>query len=190
MIDFKEELNKLILLEFGNAPSDGTPAAEKQPLEIMLDAERQLVQSIGKTQTDISMQVEEIYDIVKDSSGGALQEAFRDEKKRAGRLAQAAIGLCDLIDDFYEYAAAGEDSELCGQAAIMRKNAGSLLESCAITRIGEPGQPLDPDIHAVQAAVYSPMPREYVTRVLRSGYRNMGAIMRKAAVIVSKGTEE
>jgi len=182
MIDFKKELQKLLDQE-----SEPLPQGE---LEIFIEAERQLIQSLNKKQTDISMQVEEIYDMVKDADTGVLQEAVRDEKTRVNRIAQTVAGLCDLIDDFYEYAYKSGDGGLEHQAALMKKNADTLIENVAMSRIGEPGQQLNHEIHSVQAAVPSPAPMEQVTKVVRSGYRHMGAIMRKAAVIISKGTEE
>ena len=182
VVNFKDELKKLLDQEGGPLPDS--------ELEVILAAERQLIQALNKKQSDISVQVEEIYDIVKDADNSALQEVLRDEKKRVIHLAQAVISLCDLIEDFYEYAIRCRDEELERQAALMRKSADGLIESHAITRIGEVGSFLDPEIHSVQAAEFSQLPREQIVKVLRSGYRHMGAIIRKAAVTVSKGWEE
>jgi molecular chaperone GrpE (heat shock protein) len=58
-----------------------------------------------------------------------------------------------------------------------------------MTRLGEEGQLLDPEIHRVQTAAASPLPREHVARVLQSGYRYLGDVLRRAAVIISTGEE-
>ncbi|MDR1353836.1 MAG: nucleotide exchange factor GrpE, partial [Treponema sp.] len=52
---------------------------------------------------------------------------------------------------------------------------------------GEAGQPLDPRIHTVKASAESPLPRERVVEVLQSGYVYQNVLLRKAAVVVSRG---
>jgi molecular chaperone GrpE (heat shock protein) len=98
------------------------------------------------------------------------------------------VGLCDILEDFCAYARQSGSGDLEHQARLLWKNSGALLEACGITRLGEEGQSLDPAIHRVQAAVPSELPREQVTQVLRSGYRYLGAIARRAVVVVSAGT--
>jgi molecular chaperone GrpE (heat shock protein) len=142
----------------------------------------------GKKQTDISMQVEEIYDMLQDD--GSLREALKGEKKRSSKLLDAVIGLCDVIEDFCVFAAEGGDAELTKQALLMRRAATKYLESCGMTMINEPGEsgfPFDPKIHEVQAVTGSDYPKDSVVEVLRSGYGNRGETARKAAVIVSSG---
>jgi molecular chaperone GrpE (heat shock protein) len=179
MFDFKRELNKL--LEQETQPLPGSEFTE-----IALDGQR-LLTSLSKKQSELSMQVEEIYDIVGNMDTAALQDAMLSERRRADTLADAVVGLCDVLEDFCAYARDSGDAELDKQARMMWNNAGHLLECCGFARLGQDGQPLDPEIHAVQSAVLSPAPREHVTRVLQSGYRYRGAIVRKAAVLVSKG---
>jgi molecular chaperone GrpE (heat shock protein) len=55
--------------------------------------------------------------------------------------------------------------------------------------LGEAGESLNPRIHTVQASVESPLPQEQVVRVLQSGYAYQNAVLRKAAVVVSRGQE-
>ena len=180
-MDFEKELNKLLALQ-----SDPLPQLE---LAELLAAERQLLQALNKKQTDISLQIEEIYDITKDMDNRVLQDIVRDEKARGIRLAGTVIELCDLIDDFYEYTMQSGSEELEHQARLMQKNAGVLLEKCGITRIGEAGQRLDPEIHSARSGAVSSVSREHVVKVLQSGYRYLGALIRKAAVVVSLGID-
>ena len=182
MLDFETELNALLALETTSPPDS--------ELAELLFAGRTLLEAWDRKQTDLSLQVEEIYDLLKDADTSLTQEALDAEKARGDKLLRLAIGLCDVLEDFYSYARQSENKSLAHDAALMWKNAGDLLETCGITRIGEEGQFLDPAIHTVKAAAVSPLPREYVARVLGSGYRYLGAVARKASVIVSAGNEE
>ena len=182
MVDFEKELDKLLSMESEPLP--------QSTLEAFADAERQLLLTLMSKQYDLSLQVEEIYDLTKESDCGAMQEALREEKERSGRLVKAVLGMSDLIDDFCEYTHWSGREDLESQALLMRKNADALLEECAITRVGEQGQPLDPEIHSVQSGAASPIPKEHVASVLQSGYRYSGAVARKAAVVISLGAEE
>jgi len=182
MFDFELELDKLLAQE-------NQPLPQSELVELAA-AGRQLLMALNKKQADITMQIEEIYDVVKEVDTGVLQEALLTEKARAGKLAKTALCLCDLVDDFCAFACHSGDETLERQALLMRKNAGGFLEESGMTRLGEEGQALDPEIHSVQACAASPIPREHVAQVLQSGYRYMGAVMRRATVVVSTGTEE
>ena len=178
-MDFEAELNKLLTLESEPMP--------KNELSELLAAGQQLLLTLNKKQTDISMQIEEIYDITKELDTNELKESIREEKERTYTAVQTAVGLCDLIDDFCEFAAKSGNEELEQQASIMRKNADNLLGGCEIMRMGARGQQLDPEIHSVQAGTDSDIPRECVSQVLQSGFRYKGDVIRKAVVIVSMG---
>lgn len=182
MLDFKRELNRL--LEQEAHPLQGDALAETAL------AGQRILTALGKKQSELSMQVEEIYDIVESLDTAALQEALRAETQRADTLAEAAVGLCDILEDFCAYSRESGNEELEKQGQMMWSNAGRLLERCGFARLGEDGQPLDPEIHKVRSAAASPVPREHVARVLQSGYRYRGAVVRRAAVVASKGMEE
>jgi molecular chaperone GrpE (heat shock protein) len=177
-VNFEAELEKLL-------------AAEQEPpvyeLAELAASERELFAALNKKNTDISLQIEEIYDLVKEGDTHVLQQAYETERNRAGQLAGTAIALCDMLEDFCAYARQSGSGDLEHQARLLWKNSGTLLEACGLTRLGEEGQLLDPAIHKVQAAAPSALPREYVTQVLQSGYRYLGAIARRAVVVVSAG---
>jgi molecular chaperone GrpE (heat shock protein) len=182
MLDFKRELNKLLDQETRPLPKD-------EFAEIALAGQRVLA-ALDKKQSEISLQVEEIYDIVGNMDTAALQETLQSERRRADVLAGAVVGLCDSIEDFCAYAGDSGDTALAEQARVMWNNSADLLARCGFVRLGDVGRPLDPEIHTVQSAAPSSFPREHVTRVLQSGYRYLGTVVRKAVVVVSKGTEE
>jgi molecular chaperone GrpE (heat shock protein) len=179
MLNFEAELNKLLSLETGRLPEYEWAARAA--------VERELLSEFNKKQTDVSLQIEEIYDLVKEQ--GSLRETALAEKGRADQLVLAAVGLADLLEDFYAYAGRSGGEELKSQAAILWENAGGILSSRGIFRFGEEGDALDPRIHTVKASAESPFPREQVVRVLQSGYVYQNALIRKAAVVVSRGQE-
>lgn len=175
MLDFKAELDKLLSQESEPLPDSGLAEA---------------LSFFNKKQDDISLQVEEIYDLVRESDTRELLGALNDEKRRAKGLVGAVVGLCDIIDDFNAYAAQSGDDTLYEQALMMWDNTERFLEECGMARIGGEGTELDPEIHTVQAVTPGTLPKEYVEHVLRSGYRYMGAVIRKASVAVSLGMGE
>jgi molecular chaperone GrpE (heat shock protein) len=179
-VNFEAELEKLL-------------AQEPEPLSAsvlteLAAAEREFLTDLNKKNADLSLQIEEIYDLVKEGDTRILQEALEAEKNRAGQLTAAAVGLCDILEDFCAYARQSGNGDLEHQARLLWKNSGMVLEGCGITRLGEEGECLDPAIHKVQAAVPSDLPREQVIQVLQSGYRYQGAVVRRAVVVVSSGS--
>ncbi|MDR3337777.1 MAG: nucleotide exchange factor GrpE [Treponema sp.] len=181
MVNFETELEKLLAGERERLPQSELPE--------LMAANRNLLIALNKTQTDLSLQVEEIYDLAKEDTL-ELREALEAAKGRLNQLLPAAVGLSDLLEDFCVYAGQSGSEALEHQGKLLWENAQALLKNCGITRLGEAGQPLDPGIHRVQAAAASSVPREHVARVLQSGYQYQGTVLRKAVVIVSAGIEE
>jgi len=182
MINFEEELEKLLAQE-------SKPLPQSEFVELAAVGQ-QLLLAFSKKQSDISVQIEELYDLTKESDNTVLLNALHDEKLRTRSVVGAIIGLCDLIDDFYEFSSQSGSEDISRQALLMRKKTDGLLGGCGIARFGEKGQPLNPRIHTVQAGTASHIPKEHVAKVLQSGYVHMGMVLRKATIIVSLGMEE
>jgi molecular chaperone GrpE (heat shock protein) len=181
MLNFEAELDKLLSRETGTLP--------QYEFAELAAAARGFLAELNQKQTDVSLQIEEIYDLVKEQDTRVLQEAVNAEKTRANHLVFAAISLSDLLEDFYAYAKQSGSEELKHQAKILWENAGGILSGRGISRVGEEGQPLNPQIHTVKASAESPLPRERVVQVLQSGYLYQNALLRKAAVVISRGQE-
>jgi molecular chaperone GrpE len=179
MVDFEAELEKLLAGE-----SEPLPLSE---LAEVLAENRAVLEAVNKKQADVSLQVEEIYDLVKDADTRELQGILNAERNRAQQLLETALGLSGLLEHFCVYAGQSGSEELARQGLLLWRDSQRLLESCGITRLGEAGQPLDPALHTVQSAAASEFPRESVARVLQSGYRYLGRVLRKAVVVVSTG---
>ncbi|MDR3147323.1 MAG: nucleotide exchange factor GrpE [Treponema sp.] len=179
MPNFEAELNRLLSLET-------RPLPDSESIELAA-AGQELLAEFNKKQADTSLQIEEIYDLVKEQD--FLQKTAMSEKDRADQMVPVAIGLADLLEDFYVYAGRSGSDELKAQAKLLWENAGAILSSRGILRFGREGEALDPRIHTVKASVESPVPREQVVQVLQSGYVYQNTIIRKAAVVVSRGQE-
>ena len=170
-MDFAIELQKLLAEE--------TPLLD--PLAELAKSQLMTLESITKNTSDISLQVEEIYDIVKDSDENAKE--IKNAAKREEALLASLVAVNDLIDTLLQHFAASDTSHITVIAAKREE----ILRACGIEKTGYPGQMLDPKIHTVAAAEKSEAPRESITRVLESGYIYKGSIVRKATVIVSTG---
>jgi molecular chaperone GrpE (heat shock protein) len=181
-VDFEGELAELLAKE-------EEPLPREEPGELAA-ALRYMLNAFGEKQTNFSLQIEEIYDMLSSQNTQALQEALSSEKKRADYLVMTILGLCDVLEDFYAYARQSGREELRDQGEILWRNSGTLLAGCGILRQGTEGEELDMRIHSVKGAVDSPLPREQVVRVLQSGYVYMGTVLRKAAVMLSRGPAE
>ncbi|GHV24900.1 hypothetical protein FACS189498_2630 [Spirochaetia bacterium] len=191
MLDFETELNKLI-----SAETEPLPRYEFAQVFEMAALGQGLLDDLKKKQVDVSLQVEEIYDLLKEQDARSsndshvmtvLQDALDAEKGRAENLAHTAIGLCDLLENFCAYARLSGNEELKHQADILWNQSGDLLAQNNIIRFGTEGEQLNPQIHTVQKAVESHLLREQVLEVLQSGYVYKDVLVRKAAVVVSAG---
>jgi molecular chaperone GrpE (heat shock protein) len=179
MLNFETELNRLLSRETGALP--------QYEFAELADTARVFLAELDKKQTDVSLQIEEIYDLVKEQDTRNLWETLNAEKTRANHLVFAAISLSDLLEDFCVYARQSGSEELKHQARLLRENADGILSSRGIFRFGEEGDPLNPQIHTVKASAESPLPRERVVQVLQSGYLSQNVLLRKAAVVISRG---
>jgi molecular chaperone GrpE len=182
MLNFEAELEKLLSRETGRLP--------QYEFAELAAAGQQFLEELTKKQTDVSLQIEEIYDLVKEQDTRALREKADAEKTRANQLVFAAIGLADLLEDFCTYARQSGSEELKHQADLLWENAGGILAGRGIFHFGVEGETMNPQIHTVKASAESSLPREQVVQVLQSGYVYQNTLLRKAAVVVSRGQED
>ncbi|GHV87673.1 hypothetical protein AGMMS50267_00330 [Spirochaetia bacterium] len=140
MLDFETELNKLLSRE-----TEPLPRYEFAQAVEMASLGKELLEDLQKKQTDVSLQVEEIYDLLKEKNTlvcndshviAVLQGSLEAEKTRADSLAHTAIALCDLLEDFCAFARLSGSDELKHQAEILWTQSGHLLSGNNIVRIG------------------------------------------------------
>ena len=177
MFDYKKELAKLL--------ADEPAAPMTDDFSVLISEGSRLLAAFEKKQEDISLQIEEIFDIVHSNS--EADTALSAEKAQAKRFINAIIGLSDMIEVFLHFSEQSGNAGHAEQARIMWSNANALLGECALSSFGDVGSPLDPALHSVHAAVNSAYPDEHIASVLQSGYRYKGSVLRKASVVVSTG---
>jgi len=173
-MNFATELKKL--LEAEEFPPD-------DPLAELARAQTELLDAIYKNNSGVSLQVEEIYDIVKDSDEKAREA--KNAVKREGVLIGALVAVNDLLDSLLQYVQ--QTGAVHAEAVAAKRD--EALNACSLEKYGALGQQLDPRIHTVASAEVSGAPLESVIRVLENGYIYHGNVIRKATVIISKGLE-
>ena len=169
-MDFAVELEKLIREE--NPPP-------VDPLTELARAQAAVLNGIQKNSDGLSLQMEEVYDIVKNSDENAKE--VKIAAKRENMLLGGLVALSDLLDDLLPHIR--EHSH-----TVAAKKDG-VINACGLERLGFPGERLEPRLHEVTGAEFSETPPETVTRVLAAGYAYNGRIIRKATVILSKGEQ-
>ena len=174
-MDYLTELQKLL-------KEEDAPVLDSH-LELS-QSQLKLMEAIYKRNTDISMQVEEIYDIIKDADQNANEVASAARRERL--LLESLMSLNDLLGDVLLVLS---DTHFEHLEAISGK-VEEILDICNLEITTALGQRLDPRIHEVVAAESSDEPVEAVIRILEHGYEYREKVLRKGKVIVSKGWEQ
>ncbi|MDR1892465.1 MAG: nucleotide exchange factor GrpE [Oscillospiraceae bacterium] len=175
-MDFERELERLLAEE-------KTPPADT--FAEIAEAQTRLADRLSRKTDDISLQIEEIYDIVKEKekAGNDLFAAL----ERESALVAALVGVSDATDGFWKQYQ--EDPDFSEPANILRHLLLERLNACGLQRLGAVGEPFDVRLHVAKAARSSAHPFECVAEVLETGFFYNGQIIRKASVIISKGLE-
>lgn len=167
MIDYSAELQRL-LQENGIAKEPDSLKADIQELDDIL-------KKINGRQTDISMQVEEIYEKL---------EELPDPRDNAN-TDESLMELLDIIEDFYRYAKG--EAALREQAGMMWRMAGRAAAKAGLMRLDEEEMPFDAALHDIeQITEEEGCPHGMVRFTWRSGYLRDGKILRKARVTVNR----
>jgi len=171
-MNFAADLLKL-LNEEENQPVD--------PLAELLRVSVSQLESINNNKADLSLQVEEVYDIIKDFDSN--EKEVKAAERREKLLLQGLIEMFDLVSGVISYMQ-GRNTE---HILVIETKLNEIMNGCGIEPLGFNGERLDPNIHTVSSAVFDNAPIESVVRVLERGYMYRGKILRKATVILSKG---
>ena len=170
-MDFAAELHKLLRAE-------ESPLLD--PLAELARAQKGHMDTIQKNGASLSLQMEEIYDMIRETDDNAKE--VRAMEKRETLLLSGLVVISDLLDTVLPYV------QEHNQTVNAKKE--EVLKACGLERLGFPGERLDPRLHTVASAEYNSAPLESVIRVLENGYAYHGKIIRRATVILSKGAED
>jgi len=195
-MDFAAELQKLInqqelpladpLTELSNAHLELSRKQSELSQE-NISRVTSSVSGLQKATSAMSLQTEEIYDIIKEADDN--KKELRTVAKREKKLLTGLIESIDLLDGFLV-----QFSQVYGEHAfehvevIMSKIA-DILEESEVQMLGFEGEHLNVRQHKVASAEYSDAPEETVIAVLERGYAYRDSIIRKSTVILSKGAE-
>ena len=161
---------------------DADDSPPYDPLAELMGAQTGVLKNINNDCAGISLQVEEIYDIVRMADDNSKEA--KNSAKRETLLLGALVAVSDLLDAMLAYI--GNDG--AHHAEMINTSRSQALDACALERLGHVGERLDPSIHSVANAVHSDSPIESVVNVLHSGYMYRDKVLRKADVIISKGS--
>lgn len=169
-MNFSTELKKLLKAE-KSPPVD--------PFIELMGVQAELLAGIKKKDADLSLQIEEIYAIIKKTDEN--EKEVKAAVKRESSLLNGFIMLCDLLDDLLPH--------IGGHSEAVEAKKDEVMRTCGMEPLGFIGERLDPKLHTAASAEYSDAPLECVIRVLQAGYAYRGKVIKKATVILSKGPE-
>ena len=173
-MDFVAELQKLL-------NEEDTPLVD--PLTEMARVNAVCLESIKNTDTNIALQIEEIYDIIKDADANAKE--IKAAETRENILLNGLVAMSDLLDSLFAHMREGNNEH--SQVVVAKMT--EIINACGLEPLGFPGERLDPRLHTVSSAEFSEAPPEAIIYVIQRGYKHRGKILRKATVILSKGAE-
>lgn len=180
MIDFKAELKLL-----ADPDLDLAFTAQKDEVSAVFSSLNTTIARLNKKQGSIEMQVEEMYGILEDQQQEAGQK--NTQQLEMERLAQALVVAADLIEDFYVFAAKGEDAQLAAQAGLMWRTLEKELTNAGLCRIADENTPFNDRLNHLEGVTAAgDEPEGFITNVIRSGYMYQNKVYRKSSVIVKK----
>ena len=157
-------------------------AEELPPVDCFAELARtqdEILAGIQKNSSNLSLQIEEIYDIIKEFDEQTKE--IKAAAKRENLLLDGLAAMSDLLD--------GLIGHMQGHSRSITTKKEDIINACGMERLGFPGERFDPRLHTVASAEPSTAPLESVIRILESGYEYRGKVIRKATVILSKGVE-
>jgi len=172
-VDFAAELQKLLREE-------EQPLID--PMAELARASAGCLENIQKTDANLALQIEEIYDIIKDFAGN--EKEIKAARIRENTLLSGLVALSDLLDSLFSHVQ-GNNGHIQAVSAKMTE----IVNACGLEPLGFLGERLDPRIHTASSAEFNDAPPESIVRILERGYAYRGKILRKATVILSKGVE-
>jgi hypothetical protein len=140
-------------------------------------AQMSILSGIKSDSENLGLQIEEIYDIVKDADSSSTE--LKVALKRENLLVSAIADMADLTTGLIRHM--GE------HGAVIAAKINEIIVSCGLEYVGFEGERLDPRLHTVVAAETDMSAPETVIRVACAGYSYRGKIIRKASVVISKG---
>jgi molecular chaperone GrpE len=119
----------------------------------------------------------------------ASQEVERRVREGGERLVRDWLEVIDSVDRALRMPA--PENEIAAGLRAVLEQMESILERQGVQRIGNPGEPFDPEKHeAIAVRETNEVPDRTVVEVARSGYRFGDRVLRPAQVVVARAGGE
>jgi molecular chaperone GrpE len=119
----------------------------------------------------------------------ASQEVERRVREGGERLVRDWLEVIDSVDRALRMPA--PENEIAAGLRAVLEQMESILERQGVERIGNPGEPFDPEKHeAIAVRETNEVPDRTVVEVARSGYRFGDRVLRPAQVVVARAGGE
>jgi molecular chaperone GrpE len=116
------------------------------------------------------------------------KRSVKEIERRTAEATDALLaGWLDVADSVQRALVMDDSGPLADGLRAVREQIEATLARQGVTRIGEPGEPFDPERHeAVAVRAADDVPDRTVVEVIRSGYARDGRVLRPALVAVSQ----
>ncbi len=198
MLDVNKELQEYrpVDLEQQQEPAKAGPEEE---LPEMVRHISRLLDRMGKEQFKASRQLENIFSLleeeqeqerVRETESAKVRQELEGVEKEKEALLQSILEMADALEDIYRYAQRADEKAWKEQLALQWQKTGKQLEQLGIRRLEGAGDFFDPRLHtAGEVKAYPGVAHGQILDVLKSGYSFGDEIIRKAEVVVNRGTE-
>jgi molecular chaperone GrpE len=168
-----------------------SPASEGRPEGTAQAPEQQPDGGGGPDLNDELAQMEDRFKrAVADLDNYRKRAARELERMVAERSDAALLEWLEVVDTVDRALAQRPENPLRDALRALLDQMESILARAGVTRVGEPGEPFDPNRHeAVEVRETDEAPDRTVVEVLRSGYARGDRILRPAQVVVARAPQ-
>jgi len=181
-LDFHEEVLKLANLPLSEDIDDGFFTSD---ISLMYEDLNKSLNKLGKSQKEISFNVEEIYEFVQE-----LKEA-EDKKLNKYDFINNLISIVDIIEDFYVFASEKDDQVIASHAEMLWNSVLKKISLFGLSRICDERTDFDVAYNTIVGLDEDlTIPVGFIIKTIKSGYIYDGKVVRKSSVIVNKFRKE
>jgi molecular chaperone GrpE len=114
------------------------------------------------------------------------RELARESARERASVVSEWLAIVDNLERALEHSGGGDDAVVQGLRAV-HEQAVALLDRLGFPRFDDVGEPFDASRHEAVSVVEADAPAGTVVATVRPGYGQPEAVLRPAAVVVSKG---
>ena len=194
MLDIKEELKNYKFIELGHNSEENEENNEE--LSLLLNMFTKAYERIGKEQYKTANGIEEILDLLEESSESnkenqgiirELRERVQGKDNEINAMINTVISISDIFDYINGFALKSGNENLIAQFKLVSEQLGEKLAQSSISILGIEGGEFDMSIHkAIEAEWQKDKSEGVILQVVRKGYMYKGNLLRKAEIIINQ----